>query len=319
MRPVPYSSHLASLARRIQKTQRAAVKMPTLLASQHKGRLSVISGAEDANLHLFDAEKGRIVLDLPLPNGSMSGSDFRLFSFNADFQAIAAYDKSESIFAVWSLEDGKILNAITGQGKIPPALTFLPGKRIAVADSRRIAIHRLGGDEESVSFVSEDLRSLVLYSPREDPSLLVAVGAFRKGDLGHLISAFHMRSGRIVAGREGPYRPKPEDRHQRRRIYLHECPTLPGRKGDVLIVLEEDCLRTRDPDTGAIQHEEFSSRLVPVEPTSCQFLDDGLKFPGQFCLEYDDDALLLIDELGRRRQVTGFPLKAKPVDWRLEG
>ncbi len=314
-RPVPQSHYLANLARRVQKTQKHVVQRPVLLDADRTRGYGIIAGSQDRHLHLFDCAKGRIFLDLPLPRRADRGADFICFTFDREYKHLAAYNRNTGFFSVWSMETGKHVAESEGKRKTAPTIAFLPNDEVAFADSPQISLHKIGKGEKSVSYVSNDLRSLRLYAPKEDDTLLFGLGVFLKGGVGLSISCFHIRDGQIVAGREGPYRSMPNDPAMRIRLLLHELLKLPGT--DLLVALEEERLSLSSPNTGEILDEEYRTRLVAVNPISCKFESEERMLRGRFCLEYQDKELHLLDESGRRRLIKGIPLEAEPIDWRL--
>lgn len=317
-KPVPYSQTLTSLARRVQKTQRHAVNMPTLLAANKSGSLAVLAGTEDPCLHVFDSESGKVVNDLPLPQKAARGADFRSLTFNNEGSYLCGYNPQTRIFAVWSLKESKLINEIDGEGVLPAAITFLHGDKVAVADSPRICIHRIGGDQTSVSYVAEELVSIRLFAPEKDTTVLLGIGVFAKKLGGHLISSFHIRHGSIVAGREGPNRPYPKDKNLKSMVRLQECARMPGLKSEMLVYLEEEEVTRYDPSGMYILNREFKTRLFALDPISCKFVSETKVFDGRYCLEEAEGELHLLDELGRKRRLVGFPLQTQNIDWRLE-
>jgi hypothetical protein len=309
---------MVDLAKWIQQNLREKVREPILIAAQPWANYAVVGSNHEAALYLLDRRQGKIVRRLSLPRRSEAGTDFREFSYSPDGLNVAAYDGKQKLFAAWSLADGELIQFTQGLGQIPPSIVFLSGGRLALCDGPRVNFYQLGTNNAMYSTpVSDDLRSLVMFPLPSPQPVLIGVGSFRKGLGGFELHSLRIENGQLVREHEGPARPRPEGAHDKKSVTVHELLNIPGSTARILIVSEEECLEKRAPLTNWEYDQEFSTRLLAVDPQTGRFLRGELAISGRHCLEVDGSELLLIDEMGRHRRVGGFPLRLENVDWRL--
>ncbi|CAN5300658.1 hypothetical protein BH09SUM1_BH09SUM1_09570 [soil metagenome] len=316
-RPVPNALFMTELSAWGQKALRRTLPTPVLLAAQPWAPMAIFCGADEPDIHVLDRKKGELVRKLELPPGARKGTDFRHFNFSPDGLCAAAYNSLDSSFAVWSLVDGSLKNHAEGMKQIPPVMCFMPGGRIALCDGPKINTFTLGGTLLHTTPISDDLRSLLLFAPPSPRPVLVGVAVFRKGLGGHHLHSFHIENGIITGRQEGPYRPRPDKPDDNRLINLFELLNIPGSTERILVVSEEEKLEKKASHRDWEYDYEYTTRILAVDPRRGMFYPSEVELQGQHCLEQGDSELRVIDEQGRRRRVTGFPLMLQNADWRL--
>ena len=318
-RPVPFSMFLTDLAIWVQKNLAGELQSPVLLAAEPWANFALIGSQSDHRIYVLDRRQGKLTMKLALPVGTRHATDFRRFLFSFDGLNVVAYNPKDYIFAAWALADGNLIHESKGVGQITPAMAFLTGGRVAVCDGPKVMTWQLEGELLHTSPVSDDLRSLVLFAPPSTKMVLIGVGVFRKG-LGSLtLHSFRMENGAISGRQDGPIRPRPESQHDKRTVTLHELQNIPGSTARILIVSEEERLEKRAPLTDWEYDYEYTTRLMAIDPAAGRFHKGELEIEGRHCLQGEGGDLFLIDEMGRKRLITGFPLRLEKADWRLTG
>lgn len=317
-RPVPNSTFLSDLARRIQKTLKRQINMPTLLAATPSSKIAVVAGMGEKCLHLFNQETGHVTVRLPLPPRTRSSLDYRAFRYHPNGRTLCGYNKYDGTFVVWSMEDGAIRNTIGGERKLAPAMEFIGELYVAVSDGSRVHVAEVGGPVKHHTFLSEDLRSITFYTHLSKPNLLFVVASVKRGKSGFSLICLHVQDGKILSSGEGPFRGATPEPGLERDLLLHELAHIPGSTQKVLVTLEEERLRPVEGLDEDARDDVFRTRLVGLDPLRPAFYRDELVLEGRFCLEASGSELHMVDELGRRRRVEGFPLRLTSIDWRLD-
>jgi hypothetical protein len=310
---------LTDLARWVQRRLKDKVNKPALVAAEPWGIYALIAGWDDQRLHVLDRKKGEIVRTLSLPPKVRKGTDFGHFVYSADGMSVAGYNTYNNTFAAWSLTDGDLVHHSEGVNRMPPAMCFMPGGRLAVCDGPRIHTYQLGGERLYTTPVSDDLRSLKMFAPSTSKPTLVCVAVFRKGLGGHHLHSFLVESGNITMRKEGPYRPRPEDADDSKSIVLGEILNIPGNTERMLVVSEEERWDRRAKIEDWEWDDEYRTRLLAVDPKRGAFYPAEFEINGRHCLQIEGSDLYLIDDRGHRRKVTGVPLRVEIADWRLAG
>ncbi len=319
-RPVPYSTHMAALARKIQKEQKSAIINPTLLAVDQQHKFAVVAGKEDPTLCILNLETNKVQVELELPSRCRSGLDFRNFQFSDDHKYLCGYMNSRKTFILWNIENGKVAFEKKGEGKLNPTCCFLPNELVAVADGPRINIYKLDGDQDSYVTLSKEMESVTLFSATHDPGLLALVASFKQASGKHVIVCFHIKDGSVASSGEGPTRDGSTSAMEDCNISLKEMMQIPGATSKILIILEEETREAVALDESEILPDHrYVTRLMALDPANCRFYEDEITFEGRYCLEISKGELHFLDEWGRRRRVNGFPMKVENIDWRLEG
>ncbi|MBI1292968.1 hypothetical protein GC173_17290 [bacterium] len=318
-RPVPYSIFLTDLARWVQANLKAKIKSPALLAAEPWAPFALVAGWDDQRIHVLDRSKSEIVRSLSLPPRIRKGTDFRRFTFSADGLNVAGYNPNDASFAAWSLASGELIHSSDGVGRFQAAMAFMPGGRLALCDGPRIHTFLLGGELLYTTPVSDDLRSLLMFSPPTTKPTLCCVAVFRKGLGGHHLHTFVVEHGEITQRREGPYRARPEDADDNKTLALGELVNIPGSTERILVVTEEERLDRRARVEEWEWDDEYKTRLLAVDPRRGMFYPTEIELKGRHCLQIDGTELLVIDERGFKRRLTGVPLRIENADWRLTG
>jgi len=318
-RPVPYSMFLTDLARWVQANLKSKIKSPALLAAEPWGTYALVAGWEDQRIHVLDRRSGEIARALNIPSRTRKGSDFRRFVFSADGLNVAGYNANDSSFAAWSLADGEMIHTSDGVGRFPASMAFMPGGRLALCDGPRIHTFLLGGDLLYTTPVSDDLRSLLMFAPPNSRPTLCCVAVFRKGLGGHHLHTFLVENGEITQRREGPYRPRPDDPDDNKTLALGELVNIPGSTERILVVSEEERHDRRARVEEWEWDDDYRTRFLAVDPRRGMFYPTEVELAGRHCLQIDGGELLVIDERGFKRRLSGVPLRIQNADWRLVG
>ena len=319
-RPVPHSSYLTRLAQRVRTVFGGELALPTLLHAHFGTVLAVLADEVGNCLYAVEVKPARILHRLPLPPAIGRARDLRAFTVSPDMKLLAAQDRVSKQFVVWSLEDGEIRNVVDGDGVIPPALTFLTPEHVAVCDGPRLSVHSVGSRLLHFTELPEGLRSVALHVPRGSaPGTVIAVGVFQWGHGSHQFRSLRLENGHVVLDREGPYRPRPESPGVVSHVFIHELLTVPGSTRELLVALEEEENRHVDVDHHNAVVRQYMTRLLAIDPLSGNYLPGEAEIPGRQCMERRGSGLHLVDEHGRRRQVTGPPMDVHSIDWRLAG
>ena len=319
-RPVPHSRYLTKLAHRVRTVFREELSLPTLLYAHYGTALTVLADERGDCLYTAVAKPVQLLSRLALPAGMARAKDLRAFSMSGDLRLLAAYDRVSKQFAVWSVTDGKMLNVVAGCGEVAPAIAFLDRERVAVCDGGKVTVHAVGGGFLYFTELPKGVRSVRLHVPKAAAAgTVIAAGVFQQGRGGHQLRSLRMETGRVLLDREGPYRPRPEPAGVQSRVQLHELLTVPGSTKELLVALEEEERQYEAANHHHAVVKNHATRLLAVDPLSGEFLPGEAEIPGRQCLERRGSGLHLVDEIGRRREVTGPPMAVRSIDWRLAG
>ncbi len=319
-RPVPYSAFQIGIARRVQKTQKKVLSSPTLLEGNPSRSFVLITGADDKKLHAFDLELGRITHHLPLPDAARKATDFTKFVYSSSHELICAYNRSEHLFALWSLVDSRLVKTIQGEGLIPPSMVFFnEDQKVALCDSHKVIILNSEGTQLDEILFSENIESALLYSVPSGAGDFILTGMFLDDEKTKRLSCYQVEDGKVKKSGDGPSRSPLEATALKEITNLYDFNRIPGHTKQYLVFLEEETLTVSDVFDKTAPEDTYRTHLLALNPTECKFYDDHLQLPGRFCLEIRENELLLVNEKGMYRRIEGYPLKLIKADWRLEG
>ncbi|MCC5876058.1 MAG: hypothetical protein JJU11_07550 [Candidatus Sumerlaeia bacterium] len=318
-RPVPNSKYLTTLALQVQRQFRSGLPGASLLAATPSSNYSLLLDAKNRQFFVLDRAGGRILHPLDIPPRSRQASDFDDFVFSPSGNTVAAYNSRDCSFAIWSLDEGRLLCHFDGEGEIPGRIAFLDEERIVTADSHRLSTRNLAGKEIHGTRLPEETRDLLMFPMVGADPVLVVVAVVQRKNLGAHIHCFRIIKGRIDVRAEGPYRERAQSPRESKTIRLRELLNIPGSTDNSLVLCDEEILQISPASPDGIHLEEFRTRVNAINPQKGTFYEGEITMTGRHCLEIYERELHLVDEHGRYRRVHCFPLAVENADWRLEG
>lgn len=323
-RPRPYSKFLTETAQWCRQALQSKLLLPTLLAADESSQLAVVCPARQRELYVLGRQQGKIARKLPLPETNQLPVHLSNWEYSPDGMNVCAYDRMSNTFHAWSLTDGELILSSKGDGQMPPAMLFMTGGRLAICDGPVLHVYQLGGEELYNFPVGNDVRGLVMHSPLNPKPILNIVYVTRMGLGGYQIDSLRLENDTVIHKQEGPIRRRPERQDDKRIIRLTQLINIPGSTAKILILSEEEELETRasnkNSEDGEWEYDQhFVTRLHALDPQTARFYKEEITLDGQHCLEFHRGELHVMDELGRRRSLTGIPLRLESADWRLSG
>lgn len=318
-RPVPNSKYLTSLALSVQRQFRSGLPGASLLAATPNSNYGLLLDAKNKQFFVLDRAGGRILHPMDIPSRARQASDFDDFVFSPSGNIVAAYNTPDSSFAVWSLEEGRLLSHFDGEGVNPGRIAFLDEERIVIADSHRLSTRNLAGKEIVGTRLPEETRDLLMFPMKSTEPTLIVVAVVQRKNLGAHIHCFRIVQGRIEARSEGPYRERAQGPRENKVIRLRELYNIPGATDSSLVLCDEEIIQVTPATPEEVHTEDFKTRVNAINPQKATFYEDEITLTGRHCLEINGGELHLVDEFGRYRRVHCFPLSVENADWRLEG